>query len=42
MASNQAIIIPYHPRPAQQEIHPQLESHRFCVLVTHRQLGKTV
>lgn len=42
MASSLSVVIPYHPRPAQQEIHPQLESHRFCVLVTHRQLGKTV
>ena len=37
-----AIVIPYSPRPVQAQIHPQLESHRFCVLVTHRQLGKTV
>lgn len=37
-----AVVIPYHPRPAQAQIHPQLETHRFCVLVTHRQLGKTV
>lgn len=36
------VVIPYHPRPAQALIHPQLEAHRFCVLVTHRQLGKTV
>ncbi|MGN0016434.1 MAG: terminase large subunit domain-containing protein [Candidatus Avelusimicrobium sp.] len=37
-----SVVIPYHPRPAQAQIHPQLETHRFCVLVTHRQLGKTV
>jgi len=37
-----AIIIPYTPRPVQATIHRQLETHRFCVLVTHRQLGKTV
>ena len=37
-----AVVIPYSPRPVQAQIHPQLESHRFCVLVTHRQLGKTV
>lgn len=37
-----SVVIPYHPRPAQARIHPQLETHRFCVLVTHRQLGKTV
>lgn len=37
-----SVVIPYHPRPAQARIHPQLETHRFCVLVTHRQMGKTV
>lgn len=37
-----AIVIPYTPRPVQEEIHRALETHRFCVLVTHRQLGKTV
>ena len=36
------IVIPYHPRPVQAKIHAALETHRFCVLVTHRQLGKTV
>ena len=35
-------VIPYHPRPVQAEIHHALETHRFSVLVTHRQLGKTV
>lgn len=35
-------VIPYCPRYPQTLIHPQLESHRFCVLVTHRQMGKTV
>lgn len=35
-------VIPYAPRPVQRIIHAQLETHRFCVLVTHRQLGKTV
>lgn len=40
--SDLVVTIPYHPRAAQQKIHPQLETHRFCVLVTHRQLGKTV
>lgn len=40
--NQKAVIIPYHPRPAQAQIHPQLESHRFSVLVTHRQMGKTV
>lgn len=37
-----AIVIPYKPRYPQTLIHPALESHRFCVLVTHRQMGKTV
>ncbi len=36
------VVIPYHPRPVQKQIHAALETHRFCVLVTHRQLGKTV
>ena len=36
------ITIPYAPRPVQKEIHVALETHRFSVLVTHRQLGKTV
>lgn len=40
--SDQIIFIPYTPRPVQKVIHTALETHRFCVLVTHRQLGKTV
>lgn len=36
------VCIPYRPRPVQCEIHRAFETHRFCVLVTHRQLGKTV
>ncbi len=40
--SKQVVLIPYAPRPVQKIIHAALESHRFCVLVTHRQLGKTV
>ncbi len=36
------IVIPYKPRYPQTLIHKALESHRFCVLVTHRQMGKTV
>ena len=40
--SPKKITIPYTPRPVQQEIHAALETHRFSVLVTHRQLGKTV
>ena len=39
---DERICIPYQPRPVQKIIHRALESHRFCVLVTHRQLGKTV
>ncbi len=35
-------VIPYTPRYPQTQIHPYLETHRFCVLVTHRQMGKTV
>lgn len=37
----QKIKLPYTPRFPQTEIHPNLESHRFNVLVTHRQLGKS-
>lgn len=40
--AKQVVQIPYTPRPVQKIIHTALESHRFCVLVTHRQLGKTV
>lgn len=40
--ANFRVVIPYKPRHPQNLIHPQLESHRFCVLVTHRQMGKTV
>lgn len=36
------ITIPYSPRYPQTEIHQQLEGHRFCVLVAHRRMGKTV
>ncbi len=36
------VVIPYRPRFPQNEIHKQLETHRFCVLVAHRRLGKTV
>ena len=41
-AANKIATICYHPRPVQRRIHRALETHRFCVLVTHRQLGKTV
>ena len=37
-----SITIPYKPRYPQNLIHQALEKHRFCVLVTHRQMGKTV
>ena len=36
------VVIPYRPRFPQDEIHKQLETHRVCVLVAHRRLGKTV
>ena len=36
------VTLPYTPRPPQDEIHAALESHHFCVLVSHRQMGKTV
>lgn len=36
------IVIPYTPRYPQTDIHKELESHRFCVLVAHRRMGKTV
>jgi hypothetical protein len=36
------IVIQYAPRYPQDEIHPQIESHRFKVIVAHRRLGKTV
>jgi hypothetical protein len=36
------IVLPYKPRFPQTLIHPELESHRFNVLVAHRRLGKTV
>lgn len=37
-----SVTIPYKPRFPQTDIHPHLETHRFCVLITHRQMGKTV
>lgn len=36
------VTIPYKPRYPQGDIHKQLESHRFSVLVAHRRMGKTV
>lgn len=39
----QKIVIPYRPEGLwKTEIHPQLESHRFSVIVAHRRFGKTV
>ncbi len=40
--SSPCVTIPYKPRYPQTLIHQALETHRFCVLVTHRQMGKTV
>lgn len=36
------VTIPYRPRAVQHPIHAALATHRFSVLVTHRQMGKTV
>jgi len=36
------VVIPYHPRPLQREIHAALDAHRFGVVVCHRRAGKTV
>ena len=36
------IIIPYRPRFPQTIIHPELERHRFNLLVAHRRTGKSV
>ena len=36
------IHIPYKPRPLQLELHNQLQSHRWGVVVCHRRFGKTV
>lgn len=37
-----AVKIPYWPRYPQDEIHRRFDAHRFCVLVAHRRMGKTV
>lgn len=42
LAETYSVTIPYKPRYPQTIIHKELESHRFCVLITHRQMGKTV
>lgn len=36
------IDIPYTPRPVQEKITKELRTHRFNVLCTHRQMGKTI
>lgn len=42
-ASRNKIVIPYKPeRLWRKVIHPNLESHRFSVVVAHRRFGKTV
>lgn len=35
------ITIPYTPRALQADLHKELESHRFSVIVIHRRFGKT-
>jgi hypothetical protein len=42
MPMSNTVTLPYTPRPPQPEIHAALEAHRFCVLVAHRRMGKTV
>ena len=39
---DEVIEIPYAPRDQQIQIHELLESKRFCVVVAHRRMGKTV
>lgn len=36
------LTVPYAERPVQAQIRRALDGHRFNVLVTHRQMGKTV
>lgn len=36
------VEIPYRPRFPQTLIHPEIERHRFSLIVAHRRLGKTV
>ena len=40
--SEKKIIIPYHPRKPQREIHQALDKHRFAVVIAHRRLGKSL
>lgn len=37
-----SITIPYKPRYPMTDIHKELETHRFNVLVAHRRMGKSV
>jgi len=36
------VIIPYTPRPLQEQMHDGIENHRFSLVVAHRRFGKTV
>lgn len=36
------IRVPYTPRDVQRELHEAMDTHRFCVIVAHRRMGKTV
>lgn len=36
------IVLPYKPRPQQEELHEILDTNRFVVAVCHRRFGKTV
>jgi len=36
------VIIPYTPRPLQNDLHTELDNHRWAVIVCHRRFGKTV
>ena len=36
------IVIPYTPRDQQKAIHDLVDHNRFCVVVAHRRMGKTV
>ena len=40
--ADDAIEIPYTPRPLQRLLHEQVSQHRWSVLVMHRRFGKTV
>ena len=36
------IVIPYSPRPIQQQLHDRMQTKRWGVVVAHRRFGKTV